>query len=44
VKTKAISVILYGMDPKFRRVLEALFWFTLGVLTYAFLLHLHRAG
>jgi hypothetical protein len=39
----AISVILCCMDPKFRRVLEALFWFTLGVLTYAFLIHLHRA-
>jgi hypothetical protein len=31
------------MDPKFRRVLEALFWFTVGVITYAFLIQLHRA-
>ena len=31
------------MDPKFRRVLEAMFWFTLGVLTYFLLLHLHNA-
>jgi hypothetical protein len=30
------------MDPKFRRVLEALFWFTLGVFTYTCLIHLHR--
>ena len=30
------------MDPKFRRALEALLWFTLGLLTYACLIHLHR--
>ena len=39
---RSISVILGCMDPKFRGVLEALFWFSLGVLTYACLIHLHR--
>jgi hypothetical protein len=40
---QAIGVILYCMDPKFRRVIEALFWFSLGVVTYACLIHLHHA-
>jgi len=33
----------FSMNPKFKRVLEALFWFGMGILTYALLLELHRA-
>ena len=42
-KTKGDQRILCCVNPKFRRVLQALFWFTIGVLTYALLVHLHRA-
>jgi len=31
------------MNLKFRRKLEALLWFTMGILTYALLQQLHRA-